>query len=461
MTLPDLSMTHGLSFLAIGGIIAAVAAGWRQVRSFAVQIASLVVITADLSNNISRVVWKHIHQNTRVVPSGIMTFAGEYHNLDGDSMPVPVPFRLINPHSMHYSWKYGILLANRESGTLKLTAIRGLTNFQRLIADASVAQRVRTTRYAKNNELQTNRFVVHTVMGREKIGGFESRSHSDGAAPAIAQGSDRDSTTNSSDMSKFQISEYDHSFLWPTSMYLRDTKKNDPLKGLYFEPEILAHFRQAKQWLELGDWYVECGIPWRKGWLLYGPGGTGKSSIAKALGKSLEIPVYQYYLGTLSDQEFSSRWENMDKPCIALFEDFDSVFNGRTPMTEHKSLTYDTVLNHMSGVQSASGIFVVITTNNLDKIDPAMGVSVDGQGTLSTRPGRIDSVIKVGAMSEGNRRKMLSSILRNWLTEVETLVQSSDGMTPSQVQEIGVQRAFELMALDPELNKVTELRRAA
>ena len=170
-------------------------------------------------------------------------------------------------------------------------------------------------------------------------------------------------------------------------------------------------------------------------------------ALAGVLAQTLDIPIYRYALATLSDQEFMREWKNMATPCVALFEDFDNVFHGRYSQTEHKSLTFDCVLNQISGVSSMDGVFLVITTNCLDKIDSAMGVSTDAAG-LSSRPGRIDRVVYLGETNVDIRNRIVQHILPDWPEAHADLVDKGDGYTPVQFQELCVAYALKRISAD-------------
>jgi ATP-dependent 26S proteasome regulatory subunit len=106
------------------------------------------------------------------------------------------------------------------------------------------------------------------------------------------------------------------------------------------------------------------------------------------------------------------------------------------------------VLNQISGVLSANGIFMVVTTNDMSKLDPAMGVSYDGG--ISTRPGRIDTVIEVGALDESGRQKMAHRILKDWPQLIPPLVDFHVDATPAQFQEVCLQVALRQMQAEEQ-----------
>ena len=226
----------------------------------------------------------------------------------------------------------------------------------------------------------------------------------------------------------------------------------DPFDDLYYPPEVHDIVTDTNKWLKNRDWFLDRGLPYKRGILLYGTGGTGKSSFAKALGMKFGIPVHQLYLSNMSDSEFKSAWNSAatSSPSIVLLEDFDSVFNRRTPVNPKCILNFDTVLNTISGIQENSGIILIITTNHIENIDDAIGVmNSDG---VSTRPGRIDKVIHLHAMNKDNRKKLATKILRTWPEIIDEVVDATDGYTPAQVQETCIQRALQLIKNIEEYN---------
>ena len=58
-------------------------------------------------------------------------------------------------------------------------------------------------------------------------------------------------------------------------------KLRRPLDSIILEKGVMESvLEDAREFIEMEDWYIEAGIPHRRGYLLHGPPGTGKSEYA-------------------------------------------------------------------------------------------------------------------------------------------------------------------------------------
>jgi transitional endoplasmic reticulum ATPase len=127
--------------------------------------------------------------------------------------------------------------------------------------------------------------------------------------------------------------------------------------------------------------YKSMNIPWKRGVILHGLPGNGKTISIKALINTLAArptPVQSLYVKSLdscpgpkwSMQQIFSHARLM-APCLLILEDLDSL-------VEDKTRSY--FLNQVDGLESNDGILMIGSTNHLNRLDPA----------VTKRPSRFD-----------------------------------------------------------------------
>jgi transitional endoplasmic reticulum ATPase len=127
---------------------------------------------------------------------------------------------------------------------------------------------------------------------------------------------------------------------------------------------------------------LDNGLPVKRGVLLGGTFGTGKTLAATVASKlAVDHGITYLYVpraDELSDAiEFGKQYQS--PACVIFCEDIDRVMDGE------RDVAMDDILNIIDGIDTKSAnIITVLTTNELNNINPAM-----------LRPGRLDAVIEV------------------------------------------------------------------
>lgn len=141
--------------------------------------------------------------------------------------------------------------------------------------------------------------------------------------------------------------------------------------------------------LDAREWYEERGLPWHRGWLLYGPPGSGKSSIPRAVATRFNLDLWYIPLGDMAtDADLLNLVSNIRTGGVLLLEDVDVFQQARSRDAEpgdRPESTLSGVLNALDGVATPPGLIKFVTTNNRDALDDAL-----------IRPGRCDREEYIG-----------------------------------------------------------------
>lgn len=147
----------------------------------------------------------------------------------------------------------------------------------------------------------------------------------------------------------------------------------------------------VRRFMQRGWWYTERGIPYRRGYLLHGSPGSGKSSFIFALAGSLDLSICLLNLSErgLTDDKLNHLLSNAPERSILLLEDVDAAFLGRSKATEadgyQANVTFSGLLNSLDGVASSESRIIFMTTNHVERLDEAL-----------IRPGRVDCIEELG-----------------------------------------------------------------
>lgn len=429
MNLEMMNLTNPATLLGGSAAIGVIVAFWSRIKSFFQYVINLFIVTIHTDPNLHDALCSYCWQRFKFLPMGIKHYSGTTKYVKPVSRNQLVGFEIIGTNTVFFSRKrFPIFIsksksndsgsAGRQSSNeleLNISFIRGTFNPDKFIIEA-------LDFFNERAKGQKQRFRVENVFGYSgKRKDQNSTTSYDGEAP--------------------KAMEQDIRFARPIKWKLEDFGQEiivftSALEVLAFPKEVTELVQDIKRWKASEKWYKEKGIPWRRGWLLYGPPGTGKTSLIRALGYDLDMPIFVYDLATLSNEELTRRWKKMQNevPCIALLEDIDNIFDGRENKI-NDDLTFDCLLNCISGVNGSEGVLLFATTNQIDKLDVALGTPTEKDMNISTRPGRIDRVLKLDVLDVTCRKILADRILKDCQEYIEKIVKDGEGDTGAQFQE--------------------------
>ena len=194
----------------------------------------------------------------------------------------------------------------------------------------------------------------------------------------------------------------------------------------FFSPDVAALYRDLK-------------VPYRRGVLLHGPPGNGKTSLIRLVGARLpEVPIlvlrpaHQFDSDDL--QTVIERWTDQ-APAVLVIEDLNWLL---------KEVNVSTFLNLLDGIETVvapdiddlggeatgaggGGLLLIATTNHPDQLDPA----------INNRPGRFDVTIEIANPDAAMRLEFLTRKLPGIERRVvDELADGSEGLSFAHLQEL-------------------------
>lgn len=395
---------------------------WGHVKAVFERIRSLLLKRVTVNGDAAMKVFNYLHQHAKFLPAsdtylGSLTLwvrpLGRMTEVLAYRAPLQPLVGLLGAVPVFVNGSKGSQEDTSPADwIITITTVRGTLDTTKLLKDA--------LEWSLGVSTEGKRYRVRKVRsGGETPGGFPRARHSEVY----------DASTN---------------FLHWRREDIGEPKPEHPFTHYILTDETSRARDDFRQWVNSRQWYASKGIPWRRGHLYHGVPGTGKTSLVRAVAQEADIPVFAFDLSTLSNNDFIQEWTDMRSatPCVALIEDIDGVFHGRQsvvqPTNTHQPLTFDCLLNAISGVDAAEGVFLVVTTNNVSLVDEALGAPLPGN--LTSRPGRLDRHYEFTLPTLASRRAIMGSVLDTVTPED---VEATDGLTSSQVVEYAVNKALQ------------------
>ena len=168
----------------------------------------------------------------------------------------------------------------------------------------------------------------------------------------------------------------------------------------------------------------EFGVPLKRGILLYGPYGTGKTMTAYVAALKAQRNGWTFvYLDKTHDLKMGLQFAAQYAPCVIFAEDIDRAMNG------DRSYEIDDILNTLDGVDTKGAeIITVLTTNHIENINPAM-----------LRMGRLDTLVEVTPPDAKAAERLVKLYARGLLdekTDFKKIGKALEGKIPAFIREV-------------------------
>ncbi|KAH0468030.1 hypothetical protein IEQ34_003063 [Dendrobium chrysotoxum] len=193
------------------------------------------------------------------------------------------------------------------------------------------------------------------------------------------------------------------------------------------------------RFIERKEYYKKIGKAWKRGYLLFGPPGTGKSTFVSAMANYLRFDIYDLNLKEVRKNSVLKRLlVGMKNKSMLVIEDIDCSIDfknrekdkkNQSNQSHHDEISLSGLLNFIDGLWSTSGEerIIVFTTNYKEKLDPAL-----------LRPGRMDMHIYMGYCGPNSFRVLVSNYHaideHPMFEEIEGLLKEVEA-TPAEVAE--------------------------
>jgi len=197
---------------------------------------------------------------------------------------------------------------------------------------------------------------------------------------------------------------------WEKDEQLFAAIRNVSMAGLVLRGSLRDDIvRDIKTFFDSRRTYDRYRVPYKRGVLLYGPPGNGKTHFLKGLIASFEVPcLYVKSLKARYDGQHDSIRRIFSRaravaPCLLVFEDLESIVTD-----DNRSF----FLNELDGFAENTGVVVLATSNYPEQIDPA----------IIDRPSRFDRKYLFDLPSSDERR----IYLERWVRSVEPEMRPTD-----------------------------------
>ncbi len=205
----------------------------------------------------------------------------------------------------------------------------------------------------------------------------------------------------------------------------------------------------ALEFTEHSDRLRAAGMHLKRGILLHGPPGVGKTLSVMYLASQLEGRTVLLLTGpSLGLLGPACNLARALAPSLVVLEDVDLVAEERTHYMAGGPLLFE-LLNQMDGLSEDTDVVFVLTTNRSDLLEPA----------LAARPGRIDQALEIPLPDADCRVRLVRLYARGAeldLKDPDRVVTRTDGASAAFIKELMRKSALFAVRADPKRIVITD-----
>jgi len=210
--------------------------------------------------------------------------------------------------------------------------------------------------------------------------------------------------------------------------------KDSSWEELFLPEDIKTDVKDLVEgFLASKDFYLENRIPWKRGVLLYGEPGNGKTSIIRSIMANYNFKPVTPVAGASDDAiRETFAYAEEQNPSLLYFEDLDSMIEN--------GLNVSSFLNLMDGISAKNGLLVIATANNFKKLPYS----------ITDRPSRFDRKFEIPLPNQ----EMAYIYLKRWFGALITAKKCKElaklsekyGFSYAYLKEIYISSMFEALA---------------
>ena len=235
-----------------------------------------------------------------------------------------------------------------------------------------------------------------------------------------------------------------YAYIWDSNNVEFDTKEHMPRfmndEARRINPNSLIFSESTERLIEATIFSVirntpqliELGIPLKRGALLAGQYGIGKTMLANAIAHICIDNGWTFFLcSDARDYPYALAFAKAHQPAVVFCEDIDRLVKGQHDA--ERSTEIDKVLNTIDGIEfKNASIMSIFTTNDVESIHPSF-----------LRPGRIDTHVHIELPDAGAAIRLCLAYASDAIdprTDFESIGEALANQTPAQIREV-VERA--------------------